>query len=677
MNPLFLKLRVKEIIFLCSIFLQSASIKAGDTIPNTAFIEYCKASGAYMIYYYTDVTYRKAWEAYERITSVESKLVVNNKAGVDAYAFVNMEESVADHLRSIRVKTLKADGSIVRLDSSVIYKHLKKEENLDKRYPIPGVEPGDTIEVSYVYSEVLEDYESGDFVSLYGEIPSLNTEFSVSTPSDLQINYKSYNGFPDPIVYASDTLVYCLFKMERINGLKENQYTCMLCELPYIYYSIDKKGENSNRTWKQVYNQEFNVISQPIMLDSENSMYYSRWKNRVIGNADDSSKYYKLNLLMNDIYDHYKVVSFDGSEFLKSSGYFLKQMRFDPFSIRRLYRQILEDLQIKYWAVFARSRRLGNIDPYYIRKGEYDHIFFAYENAQGTISFLYPHEVDYNYRINELPTSLYSALAIIARPLASEKVKSSDKYINYDLELAEADSVTVDVIKLPGLGVNYNFAKQMFFCDMDLSKKNASFTSSYSLSGGLSTDIRKFLSALRQNKEMGDFYEALAKYEDDNTSLKIDSVTRMELKQNRPFVFTIGGTGKLEKNIGFISDSLMSINLDGMILHSQVQSEEDSADLNYYLDYSYTDFWQIILKFPCSVELVGYEGNSREFKNDFGAYFFSMSVVNANQLIIQSNYKVLKDMIPKNEYSQIKTLNAFVQDIKNMRILVKLKKAPA
>jgi hypothetical protein len=619
------------------------------------------------------VSYTKSWSSFKRQTSIQSKLVVNNKLGVEEFAFLNLSKFVSNHLISIQIRTLKADGTVIKLDSSLVFKHQTDAETLDQiNYPIPGVEPGDTIEISYVYSEYLKNYELGNFVNLNSEIPSFNAEYSITTAPDLLIKYKVYNGFPKPQVLSNDTLIYCLFKMEKINGLTENRYTCIPCELPYVYYSVDEK-DGKDRTWKDVYNQEFNFITQPLLLDYENNSYYNRWKRRVIGEANDSNKYYKLNLLLTDIYKNYQIALFKGDELIKSSGYFLKEMRFDPISIRRLYRQLLEDLEIKYWAVFARSKRSGEIDPYYIRKGEFDHIFFAFENNQGTLTFLYPHETSYKYQINEIPTSLYNTEAVIAKPFLTEKIKASEKFINYDLKLAEVDSVIIDVIKLPGMNANSNYVKQVFYCDVDIKNKNTSFTSSFLASGGLSTDIRKFFSLLDQNKEMNQFYGALADFEGDKTSLKIDTITNTELKYTKPFIFSIIAKGALEKNLDLINDSVVSITLYDLVLHSQIESDEDSADLNYYLDYSYTDFCMIILKFPCDIELLGSNRVNREIKNNVGECLFHLDIVGNNQLIIQSNYKVIKDTIPKGEYNQIKEVNDFVQEIKSMRVLIKLR----
>jgi hypothetical protein len=118
---------------------------------------------------------------------------------------------------------------------------------------------------------------------------------------------------------------------------------------------------------------------------------------------------------------------------------------------------------------------------------------------------------------------------------------------------------------------------------------------------------------------------------------------------------------------------VVSITLYDLVLHSQIESDEDSADLNYYLDYSYTDFCMIILKFPCDIELLGSNRVNREIKNNVGECLFHLDIVGNNQLIIQSNYKVIKDTIPKGEYNQIKEVNDFVQEIKSMRVLIKLR----
>lgn len=672
MNLLYLKINPRKHLFILGFLSLFMTGFAHDSIPNETFEEQCEKADAYFLYSYTDVTYSKFLIEYERQVSIESKMVVNNRTGVDKFAFLKISNYIAQQINYIEIKALKADGTVIELDSSLIFDHFSEMEQSDQiNYPIPGIEPGDTIEIYYQYNEYLKQYDLMDFVNLYRGVPSWNNEYTIKTNPEYIVKFKKYNGFPEPQIVVNDSLLYCLFKMEKVDGIAENQYTCLLCELPYLYYTIEKKS-SKNRTWKEVYNQEFNFVTQPMNLDNENSSYYKKWKKRVIGDAIDSSKYYQFKLLHEDILLNSQIEGINKREFIKSSGFFLKEQRFDPISIKRLYRQLLEDLDIEYWAIFARSKRVGSIDPYYIRRGEYDHIFFAYDNGEGSINLLYPHDVSFKYLINEIPTSLYNTDAVMVKPYLTEKIKKTDKFIGIDLQLAEVDSVILNIIKLPGLSANVNYLKQTVYCDVNLMDKNVTFKSQFSLSGGLSTDVRSFYSQLNQDEEMSNLYTAVSEYENDEEVLEIDSVSKTKLKSEKPFTFYINAEGSVNNSFTFLSDSLVSITLNNIIKHTQIESYEDSTQLNFYLDYCYSDLFMYIIKFPSEIEILGFENYNKYIKNDYGEYLFNINLIGKDQLMFQSNYKIIKDMIPKDDYEQLKALNEFVKETKNMRLLVKL-----
>lgn len=673
MNLLFIKKRRYKYCVLLAFISLCSFISVSDNNSDKTFEDQCKDADAYILYSYTDISYAKSWSSFKKQTTFESKLVVNTIAGVDDYAFLKMTEDITSNLKEIEVKTLKADGTVVELDSSLVFERKSKSNKVgDINYPIPGVEPGDTIHTSFVYTDYLKEHELLGFVNLYSDIPSLNTEYTVRTNPELFVRFKTYNDFPEPRLITNDTLVYCEFKMVEIKGLKESENTCLPCELPYVYYSVEKK-ESELRTWKDVYNEEFNSITQPISLDYDKSSYYKRWKRRVIGEAKDSSKYYKFKILHNYIQENVVMQPPLKSEFIKSSGYFLKENHFDPFSIRRLYRQLLEDLEIEYWAVFARSKRLGEIDPYYIRKGEYDHMFFAYENGKNEMNLLYPHEEYHKYQINELPTSIYNTQAVMTKPVLNEKIKKRDKFIDRDFKLAKVDSVSIAIINIPKTSSRNNFIRQVFSSDIDINKKQNSFKCRISVSGGLSTDLRSFYSLLDQNKEVGEFYDALSEFEGKESVIQIDTITNVKLKNEKPFTYTLSGEGKLTEVLTYLNDSIISIPLSNLIDHGQIDSEDESTDLTYYLDYSYSDYYMYLLNFPCEIEILGFEENNKEFKNEYGEYFFKIKKNGSNQIKLESNLRMISDIVPKEDYKELKQINEIVQEFKNKRLLIKLK----
>ncbi len=676
MSLLFFIKRVKNNCLSLIFLLYNLGINAQNNTDQIDFNQHCNNSDAYMLHSYTDVTYSKMWGSYKRHVSINNKLVVNNNSGVDKFAFLNLSKFVSNKINVFDVKTLKADGTVVELDSNQVFQRNSKNKKISVlNYPIPGVEPGDTISTSYTYTEYIDNEELMGFVNLYSNVPSLNTEYTVRSNPDLKLRYKQYNNFPEPQIISNDTLIYCVFKMEKIKGLSENENTCLPCELPYIYYSLEN-DENDVRKWKDVYNQEFNAITQPFALDYEKSSYYRKWKRKVIGEAKDSTKYYKLKLLHNDILKNIQMEPIMAKELFKSSGFFLKNKRLNPLSVKKLYRQLLEDLEIDYFAVFSKSKRAGEIDPYYIRKGEYDHIFFAYDNGHGSLNLLYPHEEYFKYQINEIPTALYNTQAIIVKPYITKKLKRTDKFIGYDFELAEVDSVIVNTIKLPGMTANHNYIRQIYYSNVDIKEKKTTFNSRFSVSGGLSTELRSFLEVLDRNKEIGDFYDALAEFEGNESAIQIDSIISTNISNTLPFKYSLNANGTLNEAITFLNDTIVSVSLDKLIQHNQIESEVESPDLNYYLDYSYTDYSMIILKFPYEIEILGDGVNKIDFKNNYGEYFYDLKTGNNNQLTIQSSYKIIEDMIPKDEFMKLDQLNNLVNEIKSKRIIIKLKSVP-
>lgn len=659
------------VIIICILFCSfTLSPERKDIDP---FVTICKNSDAYLLHSYTDVTYSSSFFGYKKYVSNDTKLVVNTTKGVENYAFLDLSEYESNHLQSIKIRTLKADGSIVELDSTSVFQRESRKEKFGAiHYPIPGVEPGDTIEASYLYYENLKTYELKDYVNLYTNVPSFNSQYTIKAPPQLNIRYKPYNNFPKPVIVANDTMVYLQFSMDKIEGLEINEHHCIPCEKPYLYYSME--GDvNEIRTWKNVYNEEFNFLTQPMVIDREKVSFYKRWKRNIIAEAQDSSKYHQFELLHSEIVRNFSIEPAKKEEFIKSIGYFLENERFDPISIRRFYRKILEDLEIEYWAVFARTKQNGTIDKHYIRKGEFDHIFFAFEDEKGSLRFLYPHDEFYQYQVDEIPTSLYGTDAILVKPFLLEKLKKRDKVISKNLELATVDSVAVAEITLPAMGATHNYLRQVVSSDIDVSTKKATLRYRFKVSGGLSTELRNFYNMLGNDEDASNFYDALEEYEGVDNTLQIDSIISSIQDVKRPFALNVSAKGLLNNAVTYINDSLVSVSIDKLITHNVLEHIDNYNELNYYLNYSYSDMLLMYLNFSSDVEVLGLDDVNVDYTNDFSEYIFKIKQSKKNQIQLQSDYKILTDLIPKEKLSELTDLNEQVRKIKGTRLIVKLK----
>lgn len=671
MTQLYLKERRLRAIVLNIFLLFYGFVGIGQ--EQEEFSNISKNADAYYLHFYTDVTYKKNWGGYKKYTSIDNKLVINNTNGVENYAFLDLSEYESNHIKEISIKTLKADGTIVELDSSLAFKRTGENKKINAiKYPIPAVEPGDTIYTSYVIYENLKKSELLSYVGLHKNLPSKNSQYTINTKPDLTVRYKTYNNFPKPKIISNDTLIYLKFSKDNLNGYKESQYSCFLCELPYLYYALVNK-DSELRTWKDVYNDDFNAITQPLKIDYSRSTYYNRWKRRIIGEAKDSSKYYKFKLLYNEVVNHFKMTDLVPKEFIKSSGYFLKEKKFDPISIRRFYRQILEDLEIDYWAVFAKSKRTGNIDYNYIRKGEFDHTFFALEKQNRTLEFLYPHSTNLKYQINEIPTSIYNTSAILVRPAINLNKKNDKKFITRDLKLAKVDSVSIVEITIPGMNPSYNAVNQIVFSKVNLKDKTIHHKSRFRISGGLSTELRDFFNTMSNNEEANSYYDALSEYEGNKNAIQIDSVISRKISDKKPFSYTINSSGTVNEVLGFINDNLISFSVDKLISHSQIETISTNSDLNYYLDYSYSDNLIFTIEFPKKIEILGIENGNIKLSNEYGEYIFQINKIKENKIRLTSSYKIKKSKIPKESYTDLKAINDEVQKAKSKKFIIKIK----
>lgn len=276
MNQLFSENKKASLVVICAcIFFYSFNSTVNKT--GDPFMTLCENSDAYYSNLSTEVLYIKDWLGDKRYVAVNTKLVVNNTTGVENYAFLNLNEYVSNNIEHIKIRTLKADNTIVDLDSSLVFQRNSSDKKFGAiNYPIPAVESGDTIEMSYAYSGKLSKSELMSYVFLHTELPSINTQYTVQTGPDYTVRYKSYNEFPEPVIASNDSLVTLQFSMEKVKGITENEHNCLPCELPYLYYSLENRDSDA-RTWKEVYNEEFNMLTQPIDIDTKNSSYYKRW----------------------------------------------------------------------------------------------------------------------------------------------------------------------------------------------------------------------------------------------------------------------------------------------------------------------------------------------------------------------------------------------------------------
>jgi len=232
--------------------------------------------------------------------------------------------------------------------------------------------------------------------------------------------------------------------------------------------------------------------------------------------------------------------------------------------------------------------------------------------------------------------------------------------------------VKTEKVVLPGGSPTINYTRQTIFCTVDLPAKTNRFDSEFLLSGGMSTKYRTLFSYLENNKEVDEFYRALYSYQDIGSAFRIDSVVSREFRHDKPFRYRVKAKGVVEKGINILNDSILNISFSDLFMHDQVEIGNDSTELGFYLDYTYSDVLQLFITFSQPVEVVNRETFGKSLVNDVGEYTCSLSIINPAGIMVSSTYTISKDAITGSDCNKLTAINNLLREAKNTRLIIKV-----
>jgi hypothetical protein len=610
-------------------------------------------------------------------TTIECKMKLVTKNGVDKYAFLNINAAIRDHLKSLGIKITKPDGSVILLDSTQILKHANSTEkdiqtgSDQLKYAIPGAEAGDIISINIAIKEDFTYSQHDGNIFLFSELPIGKSKFIIKVPREFNVFYRLYNNFPEPKILSSDTSICCTFEQENLEPLTEQKYTCYSCDLPYFYFNIFFTKGMGSMDWDQFYKVVYNPMTLPVFSFNSSDNYYNRWMHKVRKSSKSDSKIDQLKMFIKNINDNIEVKVLPNNERRQISGYYLRKGYIDQDNLRILYRKIFEDLKVDYWACFAKNKWMGPMEKYFVRPQEISDLFFMIEEQGKPKYMVYPSTPIYKFQFDEVPTSLYNTTAVIIKP-----VKRDEKRINHAQPFImnlQVDSVIVNELNIPKGSYNTNYFRMVTQAYVELTSKKDSFKSSYTFSGGVSTKYRMLFRYLDNNKEVNDFFKEYIKYSGTEPALKVDTVLSRDFQRDMSFKYTVNVAGKFSKGINYINDSTISISLNDIITHDQVDSSPDSIVLDYYLDYAYTDMMYLNILFSKPIEPINLANIDKQIANEVGEYACKLVVIDNNAIAINSTYKIFKDIIKTGDYHSLQDINNLLQQTRNAHILLRIR----
>lgn len=658
-----LKTSIYYSILLFALFLSSTSlfaqkdykwdkeVKAAPAIPA----EFQEAD-AVMIY---DKQFRQTYLEDYRFFSrniIKRRIKIQTQEGLDKYARIIIPKKSGMHIEQLDARAIKQDGSIVDLDAKNDIKAIELSDNDDldktkyKVFSVPGVAVGDEIEMVCIQ----EGYtiEWGATVVLHQSIPVLKSEFAVESKNKgIVIMATSRNGMKDGKMEKNIGNVILTWRGENLPGLYEERGNISARTLPHFLYelNVDRLYQNSSRAAPNI-----NSWSDLLHFYNENNFDVRIRKNKkfdevyesIMSTATSTAKIHKLRAIQQYI-NEVKIEKIPDSEASEGVEYFLEKKTADFNTLIKMYKSLLEKMEVDYLFAAGRSKYDGPIDlrfPTYLQITDF---LFLVPDAMGN-SIILPTKSRYrSYGLNEIPLELYDTDIYIISP--------SDKKLFQSINLGDQ-------------GYKRNLRLRKTKAKVQLKAGTIQYAAEESISGALSTRFRNRHFNLVENGEMEEY---LGDYLEDLKTASIDTFYLSKRPEKDPFRYKLHYKYQTDNQITALEDKVYMITFEHFLDH-YLQRASANRMLDYNAPFAYTDGFSYYLEFDEKVKLSNKENLDLTMKNDIGTFLMNVKQVNPTTLLIKSKYTLMKSVIPVTQVQHLIDLMEMAEKADNEGLILEM-----
>lgn len=587
---------------------------------------------------------------------IKRRIKIQTQQGLEKYARIVILKNRNMHIEQLDARTIKADGSIVDLDSKNDIKaiELSDEDDLDKKkykvFSIPGVAVGDEIEMVCIQ----EGYtiEWGATVVLHNSIPVLKSDFSVEVNNKgIVILATGRNGMPEGIESKNMEGVALSWSGKELPGLYEERGNISARSLPYFIYelNIDRLYRNSYaaapniRSWSDLlhhYNDE--VFEVRIRKDKKFNEVFEK----IVSTAESDSKIHRLGAVQKYL-NEVEIEKIPEGEASEGIEYFLEKKKGDFNTLIKMYKSILEKMEIEFYFAAGRSKYLGPIDlgfPTYLQISDF---LFLIPDAAGNSIVMPTKSQDNSYGLNEIPLALYD----------------TDIYM-----ISPTDKELFLTVSLDDQGYKKNLRLRKVKGTVQLDKGSISYAATETYSGAFSTRNRNNHYDWMQSQSMNDYLEHHLK---DQEVVNVDTAFLSKRPEKDPYRYQLHYDYQISNQISKLEDKVYAISIKNLLDH-YVQKASVNRMLDYYAPYGYIDEFLYYFEFDQPIKLSNKENLDINVKNELGTYKMVVNQVSPTTLIIKSKYTLTKNTIPVSEIQTLVDLMDGAEKGDNEGIIIEL-----
>ena len=571
----------------------------------------------------------------------------------------------------VRVKKA-ADGKVIDYKVRDLKQpELDIEDDLYSRkdditiYEIPDLVIGDEIETVTVLEFKFPN--SGETVNFYSAYPTLKRSYTVSVPLKVNVDGRSYNNMPKPIIRNTSTNRVIQWEMENLRAVPEanSPGTIYQMDLEYFIYELNFDAYRMNPLSFKVenyadyllqYSEDYmNVrVRKKKKLEEFYEQLFADGAKAFGKTADKLQAVEKVYLLNQYITKEVQPIVEELEDFEKSEGieYFLLNKRANGRHILRIYRDFFERFDIPYFLAGGRNRLAGPIDLGFVSPTQINNYFFIFKNGDGYLS------ISGFGGLNELPWQYYNT-KIYMRDITDREATLQE--INFgDAPLKDAKN-------------NKRFSRSQV--QINLGNNKITQKTSTSVSGlyarGTRNGIVEGHKADTLVKTMQQSYDfAYRAYDNIKATVKSAKVDKYEISPVVNFDFKYSVEAEIE---GLIKqkEGKYKIDIDEFLSHNirRVVNAKNRA-LDYHVPFLGTDTEEYYLIFDQNVTIENMDKLNQKLENEYASYQCVVTQLKPNMIRIQSVYTTKELFIKKDEAQKLDAVNEVFKKIRDSKITI-------
>ena len=594
--------------------------------------------------------------------TIHQRIKIFSELGLNESAYVYVLLDQVSNILTMDARTIKQDGRIIDLKSDDIFGSVDEEDEMlgagglmnHVRFAIPGVEVGDEIETFIVLEK--PEFVGGDILP-NSHAFSLNTKYAFMIPRGLELDYNIVNGFPAPRTSQMTFGTMAIFESQNLESILEEEYSIPYIDLPWFSFTVQPSMYYGDpgplAEWMQIENMVKATLENSNKVKGKHAKYFREKFYRIAQPSD--TKFGKFKLLYSYLVDSLEMRELQSKkEANKSNEYYFYNGFMDKLTFYKLVAQIAQKLGLKYRICFARDRYRGPINYLHPRYNEVDEFVFVIYDDKLKPYFLSMQHPITHFEIGEIPSYLSGSFAMynsggIARP-------------------------SIDSIWFPTWGADTNLMVDILDLEIDPQNPDSSNLIIDAIAKGHASSIYRGINDLmtEDTMMMNSFLEYRRK---ENPDLYVDSSVLISFSKDFPFELHVRTYAGVENAFTILNDSLISIPLEELISHSNIDINTKRRKLDYYPEFQYNDSIVMTCSFPegYKLEILNQDGLADYISNNTGSYRISLDS-ESNLIKLYSAYKIRTDRIPVEKIEELTEIEEAYNKGRLGSVLVKFRK---